>query len=106
MRRNNQMNIEILPMEEKDMPKFKKDIQEAFQLGFEDVYGKTDGTILPEKDIDRSLNAKGSVAYKAVAHKQKELVLKSGKLLKSSIQTQWYGKLVLLILIHAILILM
>ncbi|SEV85598.1 GNAT family N-acetyltransferase [[Clostridium] fimetarium] len=60
------MIFELLPITEIDMPKFKKDIQEAFQKGFEDVYGKTDGTILPEKDIDRSLNAKGSAAYKAV----------------------------------------
>ena len=34
---------------------FKRDIQEAFQKGFEDVYGKIEETILPEKDIDRSL---------------------------------------------------
>ena len=60
------MNIELLPMSQLDMPKFKHDIQEAFQKGFEDVYGETEGIILPEKDIERSLNAVGSVAYKAV----------------------------------------
>ena len=60
------MNFELLLMTESDIPNFKTDIQEAFQKGFEDVYGKTDGTILPEKDIDRSLNEQGSVAYKAV----------------------------------------
>ena len=32
----------------------------------EDVFGKCEETILPEKDIDQSLNGKGSVAYKAV----------------------------------------
>lgn len=53
-------------MSEKDIPSFKADIQEAFQKGFEDVYGKTDDTILPEKDIDRSLCAEGAAAYKAV----------------------------------------
>lgn len=60
------MNFELFPMTENDIPVFKKDIQEAFQKGFEDVYGTTDATVLPEKDIDQSLSAKGSVAYKAV----------------------------------------
>ena len=60
------MSFELLSMTASDIPTFKTDIQEAFQKGFEDVYGKTDGTILPEKDIDRSLNEQGSVAYKAI----------------------------------------
>lgn len=60
------MNFELLPMMECDLPMFKRDIQEAFQKGFEDVYGKIEETILPEKDIDRSLKADGSVTYKAV----------------------------------------
>ena len=34
--------------------------------GFEDTFGKTDAVILPEKDIDQSLNAEGSAVYKAV----------------------------------------
>ena len=45
---------------------FKKNVQCAFQKGFEDVFGKCEETILPEKDIDQSLNGKGSVVYKAV----------------------------------------
>ena len=60
------MNFKLLPMTEADLHAFKSDIQEAFQKGFEDVYGKTYDIILPEKDIDRSLNADGSAAYKAV----------------------------------------
>ena len=60
------MNFELLPMTKADIPSFKADIQEAFQKGFQDVFGKSEGTILPEKDIDRSLDAKGSAAYKAV----------------------------------------
>ena len=60
------MNFELLPMTKADIPSFKADIQEAFQKGFEDVFGKSEGTILPEKDIDRSLNTKGAVAYKAI----------------------------------------
>ena len=60
------MSFRLILMSEKDISAFKTDIQEAFQKGFEDVYGKTDDIILPEKDIDRSLNADGSAAYKAV----------------------------------------
>ena len=60
------MNFEIVKLSQEDIKTFKKDIQEAFQKGFELVYGKSDGVVLPEKDIDRSLNAKGSVAYKAL----------------------------------------
>lgn len=60
------MELKLLPMAQTDIKNFKHDIQEAFQKGFEAVYGKTEGTILSEKDIDRSLNAVGSVAYKAV----------------------------------------
>ena len=62
------MNFELLPVVQSEMGVFKRDMQEAFQKGFEDVYGKTEETILPEKDIDRSLNATGSIAYKAVVN--------------------------------------
>lgn len=60
------MIFELFSMSENDIPVFKKDIQEAFQKGFEDVYGKIEEIILPEKDIDRSLDANGAIAYKAV----------------------------------------
>ena len=40
--------------------------QEAFQKGFEEHFGKSEQTILPERDIDASLSAKGAIAYKAV----------------------------------------
>ena len=60
------MNFQLLPMTAEDIPAFKKDIQEAFQKGFEDVFGATEGTILPERDIDRSLQTAGAAAYKAM----------------------------------------
>lgn len=60
------MNFELLPMEQMDLQTFKHDVQEAFQRGFEDAYGETEDIILPEKDIDYSLTADGSIAYKAV----------------------------------------
>ena len=49
-----------------DLEQYKKDMQEAFQKGFEEDFGKTEEVILPEEDINRSLTTKGSVAYKAV----------------------------------------
>lgn len=64
------LNFELLQMEQSDIRKFKRDIQEAFQKGFEEVYGKTEDVILPEADIDRSLNAVGSAAYKAVVNSE------------------------------------
>ena len=60
--------LEILKFE--DMKIFKKDIQEAFQKGFEDVYGLSDEIVLPEEDIDQSLNTKGAIAYKAIVDEQ------------------------------------
>ncbi|MBR2891167.1 MAG: GNAT family N-acetyltransferase [Bacilli bacterium] len=62
------MDFKLLLLNKEDLLIFKNDMQEAFQKGFEDVYGKTEGTILPEKDIDNSLNTKGALAYKAVVN--------------------------------------
>ena len=60
------MNFELVRISDDDLAQFKAVAQEAFQKGFEDYFGKTDLTILPEKDIDKSLNEKGAAAYKAV----------------------------------------
>ena len=60
------MNFSLVTIIDEDLNQYKADIQEAFQKGFEDVFGKTEDIILPEKDIDNSLNQKNSVAYKAV----------------------------------------
>lgn len=60
------MDFELLPVEAEDLKQYKADLQETFQKEFEDQFGKTKETILPEKDIDRSLDVEGVVAYKAV----------------------------------------
>ncbi len=62
------MNLTLMPIEEIDISQYKKDMQEAFQRGAVDSGFVMDAceVILPEKDIDRSLHAKGSIAYKAV----------------------------------------
>ena len=64
------MEIQLLKLGEEDVLPFKKDMQEAFQKGFEEVYGETEEQILPEADIDSSLEEKGAVAYKAVLGKE------------------------------------
>ena len=60
------MNFKLEILVKNDLEQFKKDMQEAFQKGFEDCYGPTEWTILPEKDIDQSLNTFGAIAYKAI----------------------------------------
>lgn len=56
-----EMNLELILMSENDIAEFKKNVQCAFQKGFEDVFGKCEETILPEKDIDQSLNGKAVI---------------------------------------------
>lgn len=62
------MGLILIRIGNEDLIQYKKDMQEAFQKGFEDVYGKTDDTILPEKDINNSLNNNGAIPYKAVVN--------------------------------------
>ena len=65
------MRLQLIQIEEKDLPLFKSDMLEAFQLGAEDggfpTYGQQ---ILPEDDIERSISAKGAMVYKAVMNDQ------------------------------------
>ena len=48
------MNFSLVTIIDEDLNQYKADMQEAFQKGFEDVFGKTEDIILPEKDIDNS----------------------------------------------------
>ena len=64
------MDFILTELAPSDLTQFKSDMQEAFQKGFEDVYGKTDGIVLPERDIDRSLEEPGAISYKAVVDGQ------------------------------------
>lgn len=59
------MNFELSPLCEDHIKKFKIDMQEAFQQGAIEGFGKMDEEILPESHIDHSLAEKGSVAYEA-----------------------------------------
>ncbi len=60
------MTVFLEKVNNNDLVQYKKEMQEAFQKGYEEVYGKTEGVILSEKEIDSSLNKEGAVAYKAV----------------------------------------
>ncbi len=60
------MDFQLVPIGDNDLRQYKADMQEAFQKGYEDEFGQSKEEILPEKDIDQSLKADGSVAYKAL----------------------------------------
>lgn len=58
--------ITIRRLEPGETALLKNGIQDAFQKGFEDVLGPAEGTVIPERDIDESLDAEGSASYVAV----------------------------------------
>ncbi len=60
------MNFLLIPVETEDITQFKKDMQEAFNKGAQPEFEDLDEEVLPEADIDRSLNTEGAIAYKAV----------------------------------------
>lgn len=60
------MSVELFPLTPEDIPLFKREMQKAFQMGAASEFSDLDVQVLPEQDIDSSLNAKGSVAYKAI----------------------------------------
>ena len=57
------MDFQLVPVEDNDLLQFKMDMQEAFQKGYEESFGFIEAEILPEKEIDQSLNAQNSFAY-------------------------------------------
>ena len=60
------MKIKLEVIKDSDLNAYKAMFQEAFQKGYEDKYGKCEGTILPEEDIDKSIKTEGAVAYKVI----------------------------------------
>ena len=55
--------MELTELRDVDLPKFKRLLQESFQYGYENVYGKCEELILPEKDIDECLNKENTHVY-------------------------------------------
>lgn len=60
------MSFQLLSLNPKHLIQFKKDMQEAFQQSAVDEFSDIDIEILPERDIDQSLSAKGAFAYEAL----------------------------------------
>ena len=62
--------MQIIPLRKKDRSLFKRDMQEAFQKGTEKYFGSMEKIVLPESDIEKSLNTKGATAYEAVMNNE------------------------------------
>ncbi len=58
--------MKLIRLKEEDVVKFKKYMQESFQYGYESVYGNDKSQVLPEKDIDESLNNPKCHSYEMV----------------------------------------
>lgn len=58
--------MEIRELRKDEFDEFKSGIQEAFQKGYEDYFGKCEKIIIPEKDIIESYIAEGSRSFVAV----------------------------------------
>lgn len=58
--------LELAPVQECQKPQFIAELQQAFQKGYEDVFGPLDGQAIHVEDIEHSFNAPGSEAYFAV----------------------------------------
>lgn len=55
--------MKLIRLKEEDVVNFKKYMQESFQYGYESVYGNNKSQVLPEKDIDESLNNPKCYSY-------------------------------------------
>lgn len=64
------MKLKLVPLRDCNVSQFKKDMQDAFQQGALDGFGKTDVEILPESHISSSLLTKGAVAYEALLNEE------------------------------------
>lgn len=58
--------MELIQLKNEDQKDFKKYMQESFQYGYETVYGKDKSQVLPEDDIDKSLNNPKCHAYEMI----------------------------------------
>ena len=58
--------MKFVELKKEDISKFKKLMQEAFQYGYESIYGKSDEQILPNKDIEDNLKNENSYAYEMI----------------------------------------
>ncbi|MCR5259077.1 MAG: GNAT family N-acetyltransferase [Desulfovibrio sp.] len=59
------MTFDFKPLVPCELPQFRQDMQEAFQLGAEAFFGPGAGPVLPASHIDAALAAPGARAWKA-----------------------------------------
>ena len=59
---------QLIPLDEADVPEFKREMREAFQTGYEQVFGPCAGAVLPDADVERSLRSEGAAAYVVRRH--------------------------------------
>lgn len=59
-------DFKLVPLANKDIPLFKTELQKAFQFGYEVEFGKCNEIIIPDKDIEESLQGKGANAFQAL----------------------------------------
>ena len=76
--------VQLIRLKEADLPEFKREMQKAFQYGYEAVFGPCEGAVLPEEDIDRSLKGAGAIAYGA----WKDGVMAGGAVVKIDRETR------------------
>lgn len=60
------VHMKLITLKNEDIGIFKKYMQESFQYGYESVYGIDNSQVLPEKDIDNSLNNPKCCAYELI----------------------------------------
>lgn len=60
------IKLEVLLPNSDEMKIFKRDMQEAFQEGAKSEFDNLEVEILPEEDINKSLETKGAITYKAI----------------------------------------
>lgn len=61
-------NIALVPIKENDREWFIKDIQKAFVAVVTEEYGLSERAVIPRKDIEESMDAKGAEMYYITAN--------------------------------------
>lgn len=59
------MAVTLVPLTAAERMAWMREMQEAFQSGAETVLGAQEGEVLPQADIERSLQTPGAAAYEA-----------------------------------------
>ena len=59
-------NLELIKLVDEDVILFKKYLQEAFQQGYEAVYGRCEELVLPENDMNECLEREDSHAFELI----------------------------------------